>query len=155
MGGPKGLTDIKVKRLKANATGYEEYSVDERRSGGKSTGRGLEFSKDDKVVALYVGDVKGKAEEHNKKFYTSRAQDILSEKEEEEPLKGWPESVTIPQTEGISKEQEIEWKCFWPVDFDYPEEIKKEKNEKKRKEKEEAYENQEFQKAKEIWKQNF
>ena len=153
MGGPKGLTDIKVKRL--NATGYEEYSVDERRSGGKSTGRGLEFSKDDKVVALYVGDVKGKAEEHNKKFYTSRAQDILSKKDGEEPLKGWPKSVTIPQTEGISKEQEIEWKCYWPVDFDYPEEIKNEKDEKKRKEKMEAYEKQEFQKAWEIYDKSF
>ena len=154
MGGPKGLTDIKVKRLKANATGYEEYSVDERRSGGKSTGRGLEFREGAKVVALYVGDVKAGGDEHTEEFYKERARAILKTKQGEEPLKGWSRSETITQAVK-KKEHDIEWKCFWPVDFDYPEDIKNEKDEKKRKEKMEAYEKQEFQKAWEIYDKSF
>ena len=123
MGGPKGVTDIKAKRLKADGN-FEEYSVTEYRAAGKSSSRGLEFSKGDKVVALYVGAAKGSGDVHDKKFYAERANAILAEKEGEEPLKGWPKLVTIPQSEGIPKVQEIEWECFWPVDFE------EEKNEK-------------------------
>ena len=122
---------MKVKRLKANATGYEEYSVDERRSGGKSTGRGLEFREGAKVVALYVGDVKAGGDEHTEEFYQERARAILKAKKGEEPLKGWSRSETITQAVK-KKEHDIEWKCFWPpVDFDYPR-ISKTKKMKKR-----------------------